>query len=59
MIHSTILINLRQSNTDEIQLSPIPSTYKGPIDDLLIFSYVVQRIASKSSHNINYFIFVK
>ena len=40
MIHSTFLIDLGDPRTDTLQLSPIPATYKGDIDDLLVFAFV-------------------
>ncbi|XP_066919422.1 procollagen galactosyltransferase 2-like [Clytia hemisphaerica] len=57
MIHSAILIHLRDSNTDDIQLSPVPASYKGMIDDLLIFAFVIQKIAKLKFHICNKYTF--
>ena len=47
MIHSTILFNMKDEKMDALQLYPVPSTYKGPINDLLIFAYATQTDAGK------------
>ena len=42
MIHSTILIDLRLEASENFTLFPIPSSYIGHIDDLLIFAAAVK-----------------
>jgi len=47
MIHSTVLIDMSDSQVDQLQFFPAPPSYYGDIDDLLIFAYAAQKIASE------------
>ena len=39
MVHSTMLIDLRSNLTDTLMFYPIPLTYSGDIDDILVFAH--------------------
>ncbi|XP_020906140.1 procollagen galactosyltransferase 1-A-like, partial [Exaiptasia diaphana] len=39
MIHSTYLIDLRRNITNKLVYYPPPDSYRGEIDDVLIFAY--------------------
>ena len=41
MVHSTVLINLKHSQTNALSYTPPPS-YKGDDDDMLIFAYTAR-----------------
>ncbi|VEL20179.1 unnamed protein product, partial [Protopolystoma xenopodis] len=42
MVHSALLVNLRNLVARQINYSPRPDTYQGPVDDLIIFARIAQ-----------------
>lgn len=43
MVHSTFLLDMRDTRVDGVQFHPIPKQYKGHIDDLIVFAWAVHR----------------
>ena len=44
MVHSTYLIELRDNKTNNFNLFPVPSTYAGEIDDILVFAHTARSL---------------
>ena len=42
MVHSTLLIQLRDSTSQLLAYDPAPPGYSGPIDDIIVFAHSVQ-----------------
>ena len=42
MIHSTLLLDMRDTRVDQIQYFPVMDTYYAETDDILIFAWSVR-----------------
>jgi len=42
MVHSTLLVQLRDSTSRLLAYDPAPPGYSGPIDDIIVFAHSVQ-----------------
>ena len=47
MVHSTVLINLKLTESNHIKFYPAPRGYQGPFDDIIIFAFNCKNAGKK------------
>ena len=48
LVHSTVLIHMRDTRVDGLQYHPIPQGYGGDVDDILVFAWSAKQAGNTS-----------